>query len=95
VVQNQPKLKDRLFAKCKAMGRSPNTATAYWSWMEKYLRFHRLPNGEWVNPTQMGREEIEEFLTHLASKLNVSPSTQNQAFNGIIGRIRSGEQERR
>lgn len=84
MIQKQPSLKDRLHAKCKAMGRSPNTATAYWGWFEKYLRFHRRPNGEWVNPAQMGREEIEEFLTHLASNLNVSPSTQNQAFNGIL-----------
>ncbi len=29
--QNQPKLVDRVFAKCQAMGRAKNTATAYWN----------------------------------------------------------------
>jgi integron integrase len=32
----------------------------------------------------MGEEEIGEFLTHLAVKKKVSPSTQNQALNAII-----------
>ena len=32
----------------------------------------------------MGKLEIEQFLTHLATKLNVSPTTQNQAFNALL-----------
>ena len=32
----------------------------------------------------MGVPEIEEFLTHLAVDRNVSPSTQNQAFNALL-----------
>jgi integrase len=32
----------------------------------------------------MGKIEIEQFLTYLATKLNVSPTTQNQAFNAIL-----------
>ena len=32
----------------------------------------------------MGKKEIEAFLTHLAVEQNVSPSTQNQAFNALI-----------
>jgi len=32
----------------------------------------------------MGKKEIEEFLTHLAVDKNVSPTTQNQAFNAIL-----------
>jgi integron integrase len=32
----------------------------------------------------MGKQEIEEFLSHLAIKLNVSKSTQNQAFNALL-----------
>jgi integron integrase len=32
----------------------------------------------------MGKIEIEQFLTHLATKLNVSPTTQNQAFNALL-----------
>jgi integron integrase len=32
----------------------------------------------------MGKDEIEKYLTHLAMKQNVSPTTQNQAFNAIL-----------
>ena len=32
----------------------------------------------------MGKSEIEEFLTYLATKQKVSPATQNQAFNAIL-----------
>jgi len=32
----------------------------------------------------MGRPEIEAFLTDLAVKQNVAPSTQNQAFNSLL-----------
>ncbi len=32
----------------------------------------------------MGKDEIEQFLTFLAREKNVSPTTQNQAFNAIL-----------
>jgi len=32
----------------------------------------------------MGKDEIEGFLTYLATQKKVSPSTQNQAFNAIL-----------
>ena len=32
----------------------------------------------------MGKIEIEQFLTHLAVECNVSPTTQNQAFNALL-----------
>lgn len=32
----------------------------------------------------MGKIKIQQFLTHLATKLNVSPSTQDQTFNAIL-----------
>jgi integron integrase len=79
-----PALALRVFAKCAAMGRAPSTGLAYWAWFEKFLRFHRKPpRWEWIRPEAMGRVEIEQFLTHLAEQ-RVSPSTQNQAFSGIL-----------
>jgi len=33
---------------------------------------------------EMGKEEIEAFLSHLASREKVSASTQRQALNAII-----------
>jgi hypothetical protein len=36
------------------------------------------------HPKDMGKREIEMFLSHLATKENVSASTQRQALNAII-----------
>jgi hypothetical protein len=32
----------------------------------------------------MGKDEIEAYLSHLATNRNVSASTQNQAFNALL-----------
>lgn len=82
------KLVDQLFDKCRTMGRSYKTAEAYWGWCERFLRFHCQKRGgrptDWVHPKDMREADVEVFLTHLATSLNVSPSTQNQALQGIL-----------
>ena len=44
-----------------------------------YIRF----NGT-RHPREMGKPEIERFLSHLAGNRNVAISTQNQALNSIL-----------
>ncbi|MEA3554850.1 MAG: integron integrase, partial [Campylobacterota bacterium] len=44
-----------------------------------YILFHNKKH-----PKLMGKIEIEQFLTHLAVNNQVSPATQNQAFNAIL-----------
>jgi hypothetical protein len=67
---------------------SPRTEEAYWHWVERFLRYHRVRThrGElvWRHPRQLGVAEVREFLTHLATALNVSASTQNQALNALV-----------
>ena len=58
---------------------SIRTEQAYIAWIRRYLLFHDMKH-----PCQMGRPEIEAFLSHLATDLKVSASTQNQAFNAIL-----------
>ncbi|KAF3984279.1 MAG: hypothetical protein HFP81_02835, partial [Methylococcales symbiont of Hymedesmia sp. n. MRB-2018] len=48
-------------------------------WMKRYVLFHGKKH-----PKDMGKLEIEEFLTDLAVNRSVSPSTQNQAFNALL-----------
>jgi hypothetical protein len=52
------------------------TEQAYEGWILQFIRF----NGK-RHPTQMGKPEIERFLSHLARNRNVAPSTQNQAMS--------------
>ncbi len=58
---------------------SISTEKTYVHWAKRYILFHNKRH-----PKDMGKIEIEQFLTHLATKLNVSPTTQNQAFNAIL-----------
>ena len=55
-----------------------NTEKFYVSWILQYIRFHHKRH-----PKDMGKHEVEAFLSHLAINRNVSASTQNQAFNAI------------
>ena len=58
---------------------SIRTEKAYVGWITRYIYFHHKRH-----PKDMGVPEIEEFLSHLAVDRNVSPSTQNQAFNALL-----------
>ena len=55
------------------------TEEAYTSWIKRYIRFHNKRH-----PRDMGKDEIEVFLTHLAVDLKVATSTQKQAFNALL-----------
>ena len=55
------------------------TEQTYIKWMLDYIRF----NGT-RHPREMGKPEIERFLSHLAVNRNVASSTQNQALNAIL-----------
>ncbi|MBC8430836.1 MAG: phage integrase N-terminal SAM-like domain-containing protein [Desulfobacterales bacterium] len=58
---------------------SIRTEKSYISWMKRYIIYHNKRH-----PKEMGKQEIESFLTHLAVDLNVAASTQNQAFNALL-----------
>lgn len=54
---------------------SIRTEEAYVDWCRRYILFHNKRH-----PQDMGRAEVEAFLTHLAVHENVAASTQNQAL---------------
>ncbi|MCX7555138.1 integron integrase, partial [Marinicella sp. S1101] len=58
---------------------SENTELTYIYWIKKYIVFHGKRH-----PQEMGKVEIEIFLSHLAKERNVSAATQNQAFNALL-----------
>ena len=53
---------------------SIRTEEAYVNWVRRFILFHGKRH-----PKDMGGQEIEAFLTHLAVEGHVSVSTQNQA----------------
>ena len=58
---------------------SIRTEKAYIGWTIRYIKFHN-----YTHPAKLNHTHIQLFLNHLASKLNVAASTQNQALNAII-----------
>jgi len=58
---------------------SYKTEKAYVEWAERFIRFHGIRH-----PAEMGRAEVESFLTHLAIEKQVSSSTQNQALHALL-----------
>lgn len=77
------KLLDRFAAKMRALHYSLSTEKVYRHWILQFLRFHRRGR-QWRHPAEMGKTEIEAFLTHLAMARNVAAKTQNQAFSAIL-----------
>jgi len=75
----KPKLLDLLVEKTRLKHYSKSTEQTYTYWSKSYILFHNKKH-----PKDMGKIEIEAFLTHLAVEKNVAPSTQNQAFNAIL-----------
>lgn len=55
------------------------TEKTYIFWIRRFILFHGKRH-----PSEMGSRQIQEFLTHLAVKRNVSASTQNQALNALV-----------
>ena len=55
------------------------TEKSYLDWMKRFILFH-----DKRHPAEMGKVELEAFLTHLAVNRAVSPSTQNQALQALL-----------
>ncbi len=77
---NSPvKLLDKVRQRIRLKGYSIRTEKSYVSWIKRFILFHGKRH-----PQDMGKPEIETFLSHLVMKRNVASSTQNQAFNAIL-----------
>ena len=59
---------------------SYKTEQAYCNWILRYIKFFKSEK----HPREMGKKEIEQFLSHLASNKNVAAATQRQALNALI-----------
>jgi len=74
-----PKLLEQLRDRIRVKHYSIRTEQAYVQWAKRYLFFHGMRH-----PAEMGRPEVESFLTALAVERNVTASTQNQALSALL-----------
>jgi len=73
------KLLDKVRQKIRLRHYSIRTEHAYVSWIKRFIIFHNKKH-----PKDMGQNEVEAFLSHLAIEGKVAASTQNQAFNALL-----------
>lgn len=73
------KLLDRMRRVLRTGHYSLRTEEAYLHWVRRFIRFHGLRH-----PSELGKADVEAFLSHLAVNRHVAPSTQNLALNGIL-----------
>ena len=76
---SQPRLLDQVRQRIQTLHYSIRTEQSYIGWIKRFILFNNKRH-----PKDMGKVEIELFLTHLAVKRHVSASTQNQALNAIL-----------
>jgi integrase len=74
-----PRLLDRLRAAIPVRHLSIRTEKTYVEWVRRYILFHGKRH-----PAEMGKVELEAFLSHLAVARHVSASTQAQALNALL-----------
>lgn len=74
-----PRLLDQLRDRIRLKHYSLRTEQAYLQWVKRYILFHGKRH-----PIEMGKVEIEAFLSSLAVERNVSASTQTQALSAIL-----------
>jgi integron integrase len=88
-----PNPKSKLFEQVREVMRfhhySYRTEKTYLQWIRRYLAFHRSrdrsgPDRGWRHPRSLGGSDVAAFLSHLATRRNVSASTQNQALNALV-----------
>ncbi len=78
-VKESPKLLTRVKQKMRTSNYSPKTIDAYVKWIREFILFNNKKH-----PSEIEKKEIENFLSFLAVKRNVSASTQNQALSAIL-----------
>jgi len=75
----KPRLLDQVRERCRVKHYSIRTEKSYVDWIRRFILFHNKRH-----PSDMGKGEIETFLTDLAVRKNVAASTQNQALAAIL-----------
>jgi len=74
-----PRLMDQVREVLRYHHYGKRTEEAYVRWIRGFIFFHNKRH-----PKDMGKAEIEAYLSYLAVDQNVAASTQNQAFSALL-----------
>lgn len=74
-----PRLLDQVRQRIQSLHYSKRTEKTYVRWIKRFILYHGKRH-----PVEIGRKEINEFLSFLAIKKKVAASTQNQALCVLV-----------
>ena len=74
-----PKLLEQVCEAIRARHYSIRTEDTYLRWIKRFILFHGKRH-----PREMGVQEVQQFLSHLAVAAHVAASTQGQALSAIL-----------
>jgi len=78
-IPKKPKLLDLVRNDLRVKHYSRKTEESYVSWIKRFIIINNKKH-----PKDMGKEEIQKYLSYLAVERHVSASTQNQALSAIL-----------
>jgi integron integrase len=78
-LERAPRLLDQVRSALRVRHYSLRTETVYVDWIRRYILFHGKRH-----PKEMGADEVQAFLSWLATERGVAASTQNQAKAALL-----------
>jgi integron integrase len=75
----RPRLREQLHDAVRRRNYSRRTEQAYWFWIRWFIRHSGVRH-----PAEMGPQEVEAFLSWLATEREVAAATQNQALSALL-----------
>jgi integron integrase len=75
----KPKIEQRIRDACRTRHYSLSTERVYVGWYKRFVRWAGLKH-----PATLGGDMVERWLSHLATDLEVSASTQRQALAAVL-----------
>lgn len=79
MIQKPKKLLEQAHDQIQLRHYSHRTEDSYIHWIKEYIYYFNKKH-----PIEMGKNEINEFLSYLATKKHVSASTQNRALSALL-----------
>ncbi|MCF6225703.1 MAG: integron integrase [Xanthomonadales bacterium] len=76
---NELNLLDRMRASLRVHQFNVNTEKAYMYWARAFVEYHNKQD-----PSELGRADVESFISYLASARYAAVQTQNQALHAVL-----------
>jgi len=76
---NELKVLDRMRASLRVHQFNVTTEKAYMYWVQAFIEYHNKQD-----PSELGRADVESFISYLASERYAAVQTQNQALHAVL-----------